>query len=475
MSDTAIAALMEPDIEGLKAGLRGEVIQPSDGDYDEARKVYNAMHDRRPALIVRAAGVADVISAVRFAGEHDLLLAVRGGGHSIPGFGTCDGGLVLDLGRMRGIRVDPERRTVRAEGGCTWADLNHATNAFGLATTGGIVSTTGIAGLTLGGGLGYLARSCGLSCDNLISADIVTADGSFVTCSEERNEDLFWALRGGGGNFGVVTSFEYRLHPVADILGGPTFFPLDGDVLRGYRNLMAEAPEELGALLALALAPPVPLIPQEWHGKPVCVVLACWTGPTGEGGEILKTFETWAPVIGRAVGRMPYPAINTLFDELLPPELYHYWKGHFVQGLPDEAIEVHLEYGSNIPSAQSATLLFPIDGACHRVAPEETAFAYRDANFAVGLGPSWPDPADTAANIKWGRRYSEAVAPYAEAGGYVNFMSGDDQGRVHANYRQNYDRLVEVKNKYDPDNIFRINQNIAPKGSEASRRREHDR
>jgi FAD/FMN-containing dehydrogenase len=475
MSDTTIAALMEPDIEGLKASLRGELIRPGDENYDEARKVYNAMHDRRPALIVRAAGVADVISAVRFAGEHGLLLAARGGGHSIPGFGTCDGGLVLDLGQMRGIRVDPERRVVRAEGGCTWADMNHATNAFGLATTGGIISTTGIAGLTLGGGLGYLARSYGLTCDNLISADVVTAGGSFVSCSEERNEDLFWALRGGGGNFGVVTSFEYRLHPVVDILGGPTFFPLDGDVLRGYHNLMAEAPEALGALLGLALAPPVPFVPEEWHGKPVCVVLACWTGPAGEGEEILKTFETWAPVIGRAVGWMPYPVINTLFDELLPPGLYHYWKGHFVRGLPDEAIEVHLEYGSTIPSAQTATLLFPIDGACHRVAPEETAFAYRDANFAVGLGPSWPDPADTAANIEWGRRYSEAVAPYAEEGGYVNFMSGDDQSRVRANYRQNYNRLAEIKQCYDPDNLFRMNQNIAPRGSEASGRDEHER
>jgi FAD/FMN-containing dehydrogenase len=472
MSNTAVA---ESKIEGLKAGLRGELIRPRDENYDEARKVYNSMHDRRPALIVRADGVADVITAVRFAGEHDLLLAVRGGGHSVPGFGTCDGGLVLDLGGMRSIRVDPERRNARAECGCTWADLNHATNAFGLATTGGIVSTTGIAGLTLGGGLGYLARSCGLSCDNLLSADVVIADGSFVTCSETEHADLFWAIRGGGGNFGVVTSFEYRLHPVADILGGPTFFPLDGDVLRGYRDLMSEAPEELGALLGLTLAPPAPFILEEWHGKPVCVVLACWTGPTDEGEEILETLETWAPVIGRAVGRMPYPVINTLFDDLLPPGLHHYWKGHFARGLPDEAIEVHLEYGSTIPSAESATLLFPIDGACRRVAPGDTAFAYRDADFAVVLGPSWPDPADTTANIEWGRRYSEAVAPYAEAGGYVNFMSGDDQGRIRANYLGNYDRLVEVKRRYDPDNIFRMNQNIALEGAEGSGRREHNR
>lgn len=460
--DTGIAESLEQGIESLKPVLRGELIQPGGGSYEEVRKVYNAMHDRRPALIVRTAGVADVISAVKFARERDLLLAVRGGGHSVPGFGTCDGGLVLDLGQMKGIRVDPQQRTVRAEGGCTWADLNHATHAFGLATTGGVVSSTGIAGLTLGGGLGYLARSCGLSCDNLISADVVTADGSFVTCSEHQHPDLFWALRGGGGNFGVVTSFEYRLHPVADILGGPTFFPLDGDVLRGYRDLMAEAPEELGALLGLTLAPPAPFVPEGWHGKPVCVVLACWTGLAEKGEELLKTFETWSPVLGSAVGRMPYPALNTLFDELLPPGLHHYWKGHFVRGLSDEAIEVHLDYGARIPSVESATLLFPIDGSCHRVAPEETAFAYRDADFAVVLGPSWPDPADTEKNIEWGRRYSEAMAPYAEEGGYVNFMSGDDQGRVRANYRQNYDRLAEVKREYDPDNLFRMNQNITP-------------
>jgi FAD/FMN-containing dehydrogenase len=457
-----LEALDATAVSGLRTQVRGEIVRPGEPAYDEARRVYNAVHDRRPALVVRATGVADVIAAVRFAGEHRLPLAVRGGGHSVPGFGTCDDGLVVDLGRMRGIRVDPARRTVRAEGGCTWGDLNHAAHAFGLATTGGVVSTTGIAGLTLGGGLGYLARSCGLSCDNLVSADVVTADGRFVVCSEDLNTDLFWAIRGGGGNFGVVTSFEYRLHPVAEILGGPIFFPIDADVLRGYRELMASAPEALGALLGLTLAPPLPFIPDKWHGRPVSVLLACWTGALDEGETILGRLQAWAPIVGRGIGRMPYPAINTLFDDLLPPGLRHYWKGLFVRDLVDGAIAAHVEYGRRVPSAESSTILFPIDGACHRVAPEATAFAYREARFATVFGPSWRHAADDAANMEWGRRYYEALRPYSEEGGYVNFMSGDDQGRVRANYRQHYDRLVALKRRWDPDNLFRINQNITP-------------
>jgi FAD binding domain/Berberine and berberine like len=443
-------------------GFRGQVVRPGDPGYEAARRVYNGLVDRHPAMVVRAAGVADVIAAVNLAREHRLPLAVRGGGHGIAGFGTCDDGLVLDLGGMRGIRVDPERRTVRAEPGCTWADLNHATHAFGLATTGGIVSTTGIAGLTLGGGVGHLARSCGLSCDNLLAADLVTADGRLLTCGEDRNQDLFWALRGGGGNFGVVTSFEYRLHPVADILGGPTFLPLDGEVLRGYRELVADAPEELGAVLAITLAPPAPFLDRRWHGKPVVAVLACWTGPTGEGEALLRRIGTWAPVLGDAVRRMPYPAINTLFDELLPPGLRHYWKGQFGRDLPDEAIDVHLEYGSRVPCAETATLLFPVDGAVHRTGPQETAFAYRDASFATGLGPSWPDPADDEPNIAWGRAYAQALRPFGMEGGYVNFMAGEDQDDVPATYRQNYRRLVEVKRRHDAGNLFRLNQNIRP-------------
>lgn len=449
-------------IQKFQQSLRGELIQPDDARYNEARKVYNAMHDRRPALIVQAAGVADVIATVKFAREHDFLLAVRGGGHGVPGFGTCDDGLVLDLGRMRGIRIDPQHRTAQAEGGCTWGDLNHATHAFGLATTGGIVSTTGIAGLTLGGGLGYLARRCGLSCDNLVSADVVTADGSFVTCSNDREPDLFWAIRGGGGNFGVVTSFQYRLHPVADILGGPTIYSLDSDVLRGYRDMIGEAPEALTALLGLTLGPPLPFLPEQWHGRPVAIVLTCWSGTADQDDQVRARLERVGPAVGQYLERMPYPPINTLFDELLPAGLYHYWKGYFAKDLSNEAIDVHIAFGSKVPCLETATLLFPIDGACHRVAPDKTAFAYRDANFATVLGPSWPDPADSERNIEWGRAYYEALRPYSEEGGYVNFMSGDDQDRVRANYRQNYDRLVEIKTQYDPTNFFQMNQNIKP-------------
>ncbi len=456
------AELEQTTIEAFSGNLRGRLILAGDDGYDEARKVYNAMHDRRPALIVRAAGVADVMETIRFAADHDILLAVRGGAHSVPGFGTCDGGLVLDLGGMRGIRVDPDARTARAEGGCTWGDFNHATKAFGLATTGGIVSTTGIAGLTLGGGMGYLARRCGLSCDNLLSADVVTAGGDFLTCSTERNEDLFWALRGGGGNFGVVTSFEYQLHPVADILGGPTFYPLDGDVMRGYRELISGAPEELNAILGITLGPPLPFLPEKWHHQPMIVVLTCWTGPGKQDDEIRKQLADIGPIAGQYLDRMPYPVINTLFDELLPPGLFHYWKGCFSRELNDAAIDVHLEHGARVPCLESATLLFPVDGACHRVPADATAFAWRDAGFSTVLGPSWRDAADSEANIAWGRGYHDALRPHSEEGGYVNFMSGDDGDRVQANYRDNYDRLVEIKQRYDPANRFRLNQNIQP-------------
>ena len=474
MLDTAIAALSGPDIEDLKASLRGGLIRPGDQDYDEARTVYNAMHDRHPALIVRAADAADVIAVVRFAHDRGLILAVRGGSHSIAGFSTCDGGLVLDLGAMTEIRVDPEQRVVRAEPGVTWGDLNHATHAFGLATTGGIVSTTGITGLTLGGGMGHLARRCGLTCDNLISADVVTADGSLLTCSEEQHQDLFWALRGGGGNFGVVTSFEYRLHPVTDILGGPTFYPLDGDVMRGYLDLIADAPDELNAVFGLVLVPPLPFLPEAWHGQPACVVLTCWSGPA-EGDEgVQARLDGVGSIIGQYVDRMPYPVINTLFDELLPFGLRHYWKGCFNQSIADEAIDIHISYGATLPSPQTATLVFPIDGACHSMGVGDTAFAYRDANFAVGLGATWESPADDEANVAWTRAYHEALRPFAMAGGYVNFSSDDDEAQIRANYRQNHQRLVEIKRRYDPDNLFRMNQNIVPRGSEAGERNKYD-
>ncbi len=451
-------------IEQVREQVHGEVITPDDEGYDEARRVYNAMIERRPAVVLRCANAGDVIAAVNFAREHQLDLAVRGGEHSVPGFGTCDGGVVVDLSRMRGVRVDPANGTARAEGGATWGDFNAATYAFGLATTGGIVSTTGIAGLTLGGGIGYLARRYGLSCDNLVSVDVVTADGRFLVASERSNDDLFWAVRGGGGNFGVVTSFEYRLHPVKDVYGGAMLYELSyaREVLRFFRELIAGAPEELSAFPAFQIAPPLPFIPQDRHGDTFVVLAACWSGPLSEGERVLEPFHDLAPVVGELVGPMPYPVLNSAFDALVPPGLQHYWKANFVTELTDEAIEAHLEHGPKVPAVNSTMHIYPVDGACHRVAPDASAFAYRDASFATVIAGMWPDPADNEANIRWVRDYYEAVAPHSEEGGYVNFMAADDQNRIKVNYRGNYERLVNVKRKYDPGNLFHLNQNIRP-------------
>ncbi len=450
-------------IDELRTQVRGDVISPDDDAYEEARHVYNAMIDRRPVVIVRAANVGDVMAAVNLARENGLDLAIRGGGHSVPGFGTCDG-VVIDLSRMRGVRVDPASATARAEGGSTWGDFNAATYPFGLATTGGIISTTGVAGLTLGGGIGYLARGFGLSLDNLISADVVTADGRFLVASERENEDLFWALRGGGGNFGVVTSLEFQLHPVKDIYGGPMFFELSEveNVLRFFREYIADAPEELGAFPAFQIAPPLPFIPEERHGDTFIAMVACWAGALEDGEKALKPFHDVAPVVAEFVGPMPYPALNSAFDGLVPPGLQHYWKANFVEELTDEAIAAHAVHGPDVPAVNSTVHIYPINGAAHRVAPDATAFAYREANFATVIAGMWPDAGQNEANIGWVRGYYEATAPLSEAGGYINFMSGDDQDRIKTNYKGNYERLVDVKRRYDPGNLFHMNQNIAP-------------
>jgi len=453
-----------PTIDELRAQVRGSVVTPEDEGYDEARAVYNAMIDRHPAVVVRAANVGDVMAAVNLAREGGLDLAVRGGGHSVPGFGTCDGGVVIDLSGMRGVHVDPAAKTARAEGGATWGDLNAATYPFGLATTGGIISTTGVTGLTLGGGIGYLARGCGLSVDNLVSADVVTADGQFLVANERENEDLFWALRGGGGNFGVVTSAEFALHPVKDIYGGPMFFELSevANVLGFFREYIADAPEEMGAFPAFQIAPPLPFIPEDRHGDTFIAMVACWSGPVDQGEAALKPFHDLAPVVAEFVGPMPYPALNSAFDGLVPPGLQHYWKASFVKELTDEAIAAHAQHGPDVPTVNSTVHIYPINGAPHRVEADATAFAYRDANFATVIAGMWPDPAQNDANIAWVRDYYDATAPLSEEGGYINFMSDDDQGRIRANYRGNYDRLVEVKRKYDPGNLFHLNQNIKP-------------
>ena len=453
-----------PTIEGLRELVRGAVITRDDEGYQEARRVYNAMIDRYPLVVIRPVNVGDVMTAVDFARGRGVDLAVRGGAHSVPGSGTCDDGVVIDLSAMRGVRVDPTSRTARAEAGATWGDFNAATHAFGLATTGGIISTTGIAGLTLGGGIGYLDRGFGLSCDNLVSADVVTADGRFLIASERENEDLFWALRGGGGNFGVVVSFEFRLHPVAEIYGGPMFFELAAaaDVMRFYREFIADAPETFGGFPGFQIAPPLPFIPPERHGEPLALFVSCWAGRLDEGEQVLKRLRQVAPVVAELVGPLPYPALNTAFDALVPPGLQHYWKAAFAVDLTDEAITAHLAHGPNLPAVNSTVHIYPINGACHRVAPEGTAFAYRDANFATVIAGMWPDPAVNDEGIRWVRDYYAAIAPHSEEGGYVNFMAGDEQDRVRPSYKGNYDRLREIKRRYDPDNLFHLNQNIKP-------------
>jgi FAD/FMN-containing dehydrogenase len=454
----------QSSVDQLREAVRGEVIAPDDDGYDSARRVYNAMIDRRPAVVVRPANTADVMAAVRCAGENDLPVAARGGSHSVPGFGTADDAVVVDLSSRRGVRVDPSTQTARVEGGATWGDFDAAAHPFGLATTGGIISTTGVGGLTLGGGIGYLARGFGLSCDNLLSADVVTGDGTFHQASEKDDADLYWAIRGGGGNFGVVTSMEFRMHPVDQIYGGPMFFELEDakDVLEWFREFIVDAPEQFGAFPAFQIAPPLPFIPEERHGEPFCALVSCWAGPLDEGEKVLSSVRAVATPVAEMVGPMPYPALNSAFDALVPPGLQHYWKANFVGELTDEAIDAHLVHGPKLPVVNSTVHIYPINGAVHRAHSDDTAFAYRDANFATVIAGMWPDPAENDQNIGWVRDYYDATAPLSEEGGYVNFMADDDQGRVRSNYKGNYDRLAGLKRQYDPGNLFRFNQNIEP-------------
>ncbi|MFJ9947533.1 FAD-binding oxidoreductase [Kitasatospora sp. NPDC091207] len=453
-----------PAVDGLRERVRGAVITPADEGYEQARRVYNGMVDRRPAAVVRVANTGDVMAAVDFARENALELAVRGGAHSAPGYGTCDDGLVIDFADRRGVRIDPVGRTARCEGGVTWGDLNDAGYAFGLGVTGGIISTTGIAGLTLNGGFGHLARGLGLSCDNLLSADVVTADGRFRTVSAEQEPDLFWALRGGGGNFGVVTSFEYRLSPVKDVVAGPFVYELEhaAEVLRFYREYVREAPEQLGLFPGFHLAPPLPFIPEDRVGDPFILLVPCWSGPPERAEAVLAPLRDAAPVVAEGVGPVPYPAFGAAFDPLLPPGLQQYWKGVFASELTDGAIAVHTEHGPLVPTVHSAVHIYPINGACHRVPAAATAFAHREATFATVIVGVWPDPADDTANTAWVRDYYDALAPHSDEGGYIGFMDHDDQHRIEANYRGNYARLAELKQRYDPGNLFHLNQNIRP-------------
>ncbi len=465
LRDTARPAVLdEGAVSTFKVGLRGKLFRPDDEGYDEARKVWNGMIDRRPALIARCAGVADVIAAVNFARDQGLPVAIRGGSHNMTGNAVCEGGVVIDLSNMKGIRVDPEKRTVRAEGGCTWGDLDHATHVFGLAAPGGIISTTGIAGLTLGGGIGHLTRKYGLSCDNLISADVVLADGSFVTASEKKNPDLFWGLRGGGGNFGVVTSFEFRLHPVSEVMAGPILWPLEKsrEALRLYRDFMDKAPDDLNAFFVFLIVPPGPPFPEHLHNKTLCGVVAMYTGPQAKADAVLAPLRKFGPPALDFFGPLPYPVVQSMFDALVPEGLQNYWKADFVNELSDEVIEAHVTHGPGIPTINSALHIYPVSGAANRVGKGDTAFFYRDAKYVHVIAAMYPNPADTAKNVAWVRDYWSALHPYSAGGAYVNFLMEEGDERIRATYGANYDKLVAVKTKYDPTNLFRLNQNVRP-------------
>jgi FAD/FMN-containing dehydrogenase len=452
------------DFDALRSAMRGRLILPDDAEYDAARSVYNAMIDKRPAAIARCADVADVIAAVNFAREHELLLAVRGGGHSGPGFGVCDGGLVIDLGALRGIRVDPARGNVRVEGGCTMAEIDHATHAFGFAVPLGVLSTTGVGGLTLGGGLGHLTRRHGLAIDNLLEVDVVLADGSFVTANADTHADLFWAVRGGGGNFGVVTSFLFRAQPVSMVHAGPMMWRFEqaAEVLRWYADFLPSAPGDLNGTFAFLNVPPVAPFPEELHNRIMCAVIWCYTGPPDQAADVFAPIRaTFGPPALDWVGELPFPALQSMFDPTYPPGLQWYWKADFLNELTDDAIAQHIEHAARMPTPLSTMLLHPVDGAASCVAHDATAWSYRNARWAEVIVGVSADPADKEQIVNWARAYWDAIHPYAAGGGYVNFMMDEGPAQIEATYRDNHARLAAVKANYDPGNLFRVNQNIA--------------
>jgi hypothetical protein len=445
--------------------FEGQLIGPEDAEYDEARKVYNAMIDKRPALIARCARPEDVARAIGFAREHALPLAVRGGGHNGAGLGTCDDGVVIDLSLLRGIQVDPQARTVRVGGGCTWGEVDRATGEHGLATPSGIISTTGVGGLTLGGGLGHLTRSCGLAIDNLIEADLVLASGELVRASGDEHPDLYWAIRGGGGNFGVVTSFLFRLHEVGEIFGGPTFWPVEdgAEVLAAYREFLPSAPRELNGFFAFHTVPPGPPFPEQIHLRKVCGIVWCYRGGEDEATAAMAPMLDAAPEpLMHGVQSMPHHALQSAFDGLYPPGDQWYWRADFVNEIPDAAVDVHARFGAELPTLKSTMHLYPIDGAAHDVDSADTAWSYRDATWGAVFAGVDPDPSNVSTIRKWSIDYFEALHPYSAGGGYVNMMMDEGQERVRASYRDNYDRLAQIKGIYDPENTFRVNQNIQP-------------
>jgi FAD/FMN-containing dehydrogenase len=447
-------------------GFGGQLIGPDDSSYDEARAVYNAMIDRRPALIARCTSAEDAARVIGFAREHDLRLAIRGGGHNGAGLGTVDDGVVIDLSPLRTVEVDPEARTVRAGGGCRWADVDTATGEYGLATPSGIISTTGVGGLTLGGGLGHLTRKCGLAIDNLLEAEVVLANLQVVQASAESHPDLFWALRGGGGNFGVVTSFKFRLHDVGTVVAGPTFWPVEdgAEVLSAYREFLPSAPRELSGFFAFHTVPPAPPFPEAIHLRKVCGVVWCYVGPEDAAATAMKPFLDSVPEpLLHGPGPAPHAALQSAFDGLYPPGDQWYWRADFVNEIPDEAVKLHARFGEAMPTMKSTMHMYPIDGAAHDIGPSDTAWGYRDARWGSVFAGVDPDPANLDAIRRWSIDYQEALHPYSAGGAYMNMMMEEGQERVRASYRDNYDRLASIKATYDPDNTFRVNQNIQPK------------
>ncbi len=455
---------LEKAIDQLKPQFRGHVLMPSDDGYEAARKVYNGMIDKRPGAIARCVDVADVIAAVRSAREGDVLVAIRGGGHNAGGLGICDGGLVIDLSLMRSVRVNPAAKTVRAEGGCVGADVDHATHAFGMATPTGTIATTGIAGLTLGGGIGHLSRPYGLTVDNLLAVDMVLADGRFVVASAEENPDLFWAVRGGGGNFGVVTSFKFRLHPVKMVTAGPTFWPLDQtpQVMKAYREFIAHAPEDVSGFFAFLTVPPVPLFPAHLHLQKMAAVLWCSTASPERADQATKPMRSVGMPALDGPHSMPFPVLQSLFDPLYPTGLQWYWRADFFKEVSDASIPVHQKFAEMLPTGHSTMHMYPINGAVHRVGSADTAFAYRDVLLAGVIVGVDPDPKNKDKVTDWTKAYYDAIHPHSAGGAYVNFMMEEGQERVKASFRGNYDRLTAIKKKYDPSNFFRVNQNIKP-------------
>jgi len=451
-------------IAEFRGQLRGELITAQDPHYDTARKVYNAMIDRKPALIARCNDAADVVTALRFGRENKLRVSIRGGGHNAAGLGVCDDGLVLDLSPIRYVHVDAASRTVRVGGGTTWGDVDHATHAYGLAVPSGIISTTGVGGLTLGGGLGHLTRRYGLTIDNLLSADVVLADGRMVVASADENPDLFWAIRGGGGNFGVVTSFLFQAHPVHTVCAGPMLWELDqaADIMKWYREFIVSAPQDVSGFFAFMTVPPGPPFPEPLHMKKMCGIVWCCTGSMDQANQILEPLRSYRRPAFEFFVPMPFPMLQSMFDGLYPAGLQWYWKADFVKELGDQAIDLHVRHGSRLPTLFSTMHLYPINGAAHRAASGDTPWQYRDATWSSVIVGVDPDPANRENITKWARDYWEALHPFGAGGAYINFMMDEGVDRIRATYGENYNRLAAVKSRYDPTNFFNVNQNIAP-------------